>query len=201
MITKETTPAPPEAQDYSDVHGLLLTINIKDGMVGVSNQRATSEGIVATMSYIVELDQSGKLEQTNWDTVLAFSDGAQSAILIPRGIKRDVFGFLRQRYPERAGRFHILQLFAVGAYLLLRPHLHRLEHVAIDREYFGHEGYIKGILLNYLRREEPSLPSDFISFRLVGEGSPSDKLAKSVFRGEQEPERVIILEEIVEVLK
>lgn len=168
-----------------------------EGLELESDQR----GVIATVPYIVELDQSGKLEQTRWDKVLAFSDGVQSAILIPRGVKRDAFRFLRRRYPQRVGRFHTLQFFAVGVYLLLYPHLHRLEHVAIDREYPGHEGYLKGTLLNYLRREDPSLPPDFISFRLVGEGSPSDALAKSIFRGERKAERVITLKEIIGVLR
>jgi hypothetical protein len=153
------------------------------------------------MPYVVEVDQSGKIEQTSWDTALAFSDGLQGSIIIPAGVKRSVFDFLRQKYPERAGLFHLLQFFAVGLYLLLCPYLDQLTSVTIDLEYSGNEGYIKGVLLNYLRRENPSLPSDLISFGLVGEESPADRLAKSVFRGEKEPNRVITLEEILKVLK
>lgn len=41
------------------------------------------------MPYIVEADQTGKIEQTSWDTVLAFSDGLQRAIRIPAKVKMD----------------------------------------------------------------------------------------------------------------
>jgi len=153
------------------------------------------------MPYIVEVDQSGKIEQTSWDTVLAFSDGLQRAIRIPAKAKRSVFNFLRQKYPERAGLFHLLQFFAAGLYLLLHPCLDQLTSVTIDREYPGNEGYIKGVLLNYLRREDPNLSSDFVNFGRVKDGSPADELAWSVFRGKREADQVISLEEVLRVFK
>jgi len=153
------------------------------------------------MPYIVELDQSGKLEQTSWDTVLAFSDGLQRAIRIPARVKQSVFNFLRRKYPERVGLFHLLQFFAAGLYLLLHPYLDQLTGVTIDREYPGNEGYIKGVLLNYLRREDPNLSSDLINFGRVEDGSPADELAWSVFRGKKDADQVISLEEILRVLK
>lgn len=149
----------------------------------------------------VEVDQSGKIEQTNWDTVLAMSDGVDYAILIPAAVKREVFHLLRGLYPERAGEFHIYQFFAVGLYLLMSPYLDELEEVGIDREYEGKEGYIKGILLQHLRRDDPDFPSAGIGFRRVGKGSPSDALAYSVFQGERPPDTMITLEEIMDVVE
>ncbi len=48
------------------------------------------------MSYVVEVDQSGKIGETDKPTVLAFAGGKERAILIPAGVKRQIISQLRQ---------------------------------------------------------------------------------------------------------
>ena len=48
------------------------------------------------MPYTVEVDQSGKIEDTATDTLLAFSDGESLALLIPTQVKRQCLRELRQ---------------------------------------------------------------------------------------------------------
>jgi len=43
----------------------------------------------------IEVDQSGKIEQTNKDTVLALSNEISYAVLIPARVKREAINLLR----------------------------------------------------------------------------------------------------------
>ena len=71
----------------------------------------------------VEIDQSGKIGDTKVPTVLAFSNGKRSAILIPATVKRECLLSLREQ--GIAGKTIYMKLFAVGLYLLLKDHIHR----------------------------------------------------------------------------
>ena len=80
--------------------------------------------------HYVELDQSGRIEFTRHDTVLAFSDGLSCSILIPRAVKRNCINELRQR-GQPGGAFYV-QLFAVGLYLLVRDRIHDRAQITRD---------------------------------------------------------------------
>ena len=61
----------------------------------------------------VEVDQSGKIEDTATDTVLAFSNEADFAILIPAKVKRVCLRRLRNR--GKAGKSIYWLVFALGS--------------------------------------------------------------------------------------
>ena len=111
----------------------------------------------------VEVDQSIKIEQTSKDTILAFSNDGQVAILIPAKVKRLVLAHLKARgKPAPVAR---LMLFSAGLCLLLREVAESLMTITIDQEYPGHEADIRGMLLRFLRKigvewtkRESSLP-------------------------------------------
>ena len=69
----------------------------------------------------VEVDQSGKIEDTNVDTVLAFSNRMSYVILIPAKVKRAAFQVLRAR--RKTSKANTLRLFSVSLFLLLQDHL------------------------------------------------------------------------------
>lgn len=60
----------------------------------------------------VEVDQSTKIEQTSKDTVLAFSNDEQVAILIPAQVKRQALAYLKAR--EKPAPVARLMLFPAG---------------------------------------------------------------------------------------
>lgn len=146
----------------------------------------------------VEVDQSGKIEQTRWDTILAFSDGLSSSILIPAKVKREAI--VRLRSTGRRGKRLYLPLFVAGLYLLLSDHLGKLNLITIDREYWGSERDIKAQLLRLIWRVCPNFEAEWIEFRLIGKGSPAHSKARAVYEGKKEPDRRIQLEELLEVL-
>ncbi len=149
------------------------------------------------MPHIVEVDLSAKVEQWSRNTAVAFSNGIQGSILIDKGVKRRARDWLRDRYPDRSKGFYRYLLFAAFVYLVTRPHLQQIRHMAIDRDYPGphNEKLIKDFLLNFMHRDDPSLRGDFISFREV-KGSQADILARTIYRGDKEPERRIKFEDI-----
>ena len=143
----------------------------------------------------VEVDQSGKIGDTKVPTVLAFSNGKRFAILIPATAKRECLLALREQ--GIAGKTLYMKLFAVGLYLLLKDHIHRLSQVTIDLEYPGRNAEIKLYLMNLLNRAGISYDPTSIHFGQVGKKSRAHDAALGVFIGESEPGRKVTAEEIL----
>jgi len=149
----------------------------------------------------VEVDQSGKVERTQTDTVLAFSNSRRYAIRIPATVKRAALHVLRQRHKLSASnKTFYLRLFTAGLYLLLRDHLNVLDCITVDIEYPGREADIRGMLLPLMRRTDPQYPSDRIVFHRVGKKSPAHSLAWEVHRGKRRADRVITEKEFLDLL-
>jgi len=149
----------------------------------------------AYIMHYVELDQSGRIEFTRHDTVLAFSDGISYSILIPRAVKRNCINELRQRGLP-GGAFYV-QLFAVGLYLLLRDHIDDLAQITIDIEFPGRDDDVRRYLMNLLLRAGHKVKAHQIQFRPIGKQSPAHKLALATFRGDRVPDRIIGKEDLL----
>lgn len=143
----------------------------------------------------VEVDQSGKIGQTNVDTVLAFSNGESFSIKIPRQVKQRCIRELRKR--GLAPHKTYMQLFAVALFLLLREKIGYVESVLIDVEYPGRSTFIKQHLYNLFRRTGVHVKSDQISFGFIGKKSPAHHLSLRVYRRQEAAQRTITLEEIL----
>lgn len=148
--------------------------------------------------YIVEVDQSGKVEKTNRHTVLALSDGIRYTILVPAAAKQTAMQNLRDRGKSR--QMATLLTFSACLFLLLRGHIDQLEQILIDVEYPSKDAIIRGSLLYHFHRHRIRVHKDQIVFRQVGRNSPAHELALAVYRGEQEPDREVRQEELLEVL-
>jgi hypothetical protein len=149
------------------------------------------------MAYIVEVDQSIKIEQSG-ATVLAFSDGISHAILIPSLVKTEVLRVLVSAGKSKATA-HLL-LFAACLYLLLEGYLDQLGCVVIDTEYSGKEAEIKAVLLRYVWRKAPTFAPESIMFKQVGKGSPADKRARDVRLGRDNRYRRVTLAEVLRIV-
>ncbi len=147
----------------------------------------------------VEVDQSGKIEDFEIGTILAFSNGCQKAILIPSSVKLVGLNFLRQRRISRKTRY--LRMLAAGFFLLLKNDLINLNIITIDIEFSGREEDIRGILLNLIWRKFPTFSKEHLIFTRIGKKSPAHHLAWATFRGKRQVDKVISKEEFIEVLK
>ena len=147
------------------------------------------------MPYTVEVDQSGRIEFTRDDTVMALSDGINNTLLVEARVKRACVTELRNR--GISGPTLYVRLFATGLYFLLKGHIQQLSRVVIDIEYFGKEAQIKEHLINLLRRAGCVVHADQIQFQRIGKRSAAHVLALETLRGHSKPDLVLSKEDLL----
>lgn len=140
------------------------------------------------------IDQSGKIEYTSKNTIVAFSNGKQKSLLIRSKGKREIQEIFRD-----AGKpdIFVYKTFAILIYLLIKDDLKKIQQIAIDREYHGKESLIKNFLLEILRKNGSNFNPEDISFVLVGKKHPCHKIAINVFRGHSKPDLVVSKKEVL----
>lgn len=144
----------------------------------------------------VEVDQSGKIEQLNKDTVIAFSNKNQYSVLIPKNVKQELFKIYKGKVKELRYR-----LFCIGVYFCLRNYIREKELVTICCEYIGKENLIKSFLLDWLRKDFASINPKIIRFGRIGKSSNAHAVAIDVYRGNRRPNIILSLREVEECIK
>jgi hypothetical protein len=149
------------------------------------------------MSHTVSVDLSAKVEQWSKNTAIVFSNEICGSILVSKKVKKQARDWSKIRYPKQQQAFYQYVLFAAFIYLLVRPYVPRIRHLAIDLDYPGEHSIrrIKDFLLEMLRRDQPGLRGTFISFREV-KGTQADKLARHIFEQQKPADRRIHLNEV-----
>jgi len=142
----------------------------------------------------IEIDQSGKIEQTNNDTVLSYSNHEQFSIWIKSDLKQRL---LRNKKDKKLK----IKLFSVCLYLLLKDHLNDKEQILIDNEYPGHNRFIKNILMNLIKKDYPGFDKRRITFGSITRASNAHKISILTYRGILRPNKIIKEEEITDKLK
>lgn len=143
---------------------------------------------------IIEIDQSGKIEDTSKDTVLALSNGTQFSILISRKIKRDLQTIFRK---NKQPRNFVLFTFSAGLSILIH-HAKPKHKLLIDKEYLGKEFIIKKHILETYKSEKIK---PIINFGLIGKGSNSHKLASLVVKKKSKPNLIVSKLELLQTIK
>ena len=144
------------------------------------------------MSY--EIDQSGKIEQTNKNTVLCLANYKPKTVMIKAKTKRQIQEIFRRNGQIRN---YVLFTFCAGLALLLKKYFKK-GCVIIDREYYGKEKVIKNIMLEILRGEK-WIPQ--ISFAEIGRKCLAHKHAYLTYSKELVPDCILKKEEILRVIK
>jgi len=144
----------------------------------------------------IEVDQSGKIEQLNKNTVIAFSNKNQYSVLIPKEIKQEVYRLYKGNVKELRYR-----IFCIGVYYCLKDYIKEKELITICFEYWGKENLIRSFLLDYFRKDSALLDSKIIRFGKIGKQSNAHAVAIDVHRGNRKSNKTLTLGEIEKWLK
>ncbi len=178
----------PEDQEnkveYSDQPSLI------DDQVYIGEKRSGYSG-----RFIAYVDLSAKLEQWTKDTAVAISNGASSALWVPKEIKQRARDLLRERHGRQTVRYRLL---AILIFLAVEAHLPQIDTLFIDRDYAGAEAEatIKNLLLHLLHQNGYTFGASFIRFANV-KGSGADRTARRTYVGKESPPRQVAWEEIM----
>lgn len=143
----------------------------------------------------LQIDQSGKIEDTAKDTVIAYSNGNQYSIVIPRKVKRKIQELFRQ---SGLPQLFIYRLFSVGIFFLIRE-LKVVNKIEIDIEYQGKDLILKEMVEELLI--EHKKPKHDLRFIRIGNSPKVHYVANDVLNKKQKAGKVLTYEEIFKILK
>ena len=143
----------------------------------------------------IEIDQSGKIEQTDMNTVVAFRNNEQYSVLLRKKIKIEILKVYRNRHKDIHYR-----LFAVLIFYCIRNYLHKIQLIVIDIEYERRDADIKKHLLRFIWKDYPNFDKNLIKFSRISKESKAHRLAYQTFVGKLAPNKIITKEEVEELL-
>ena len=99
----------------------------------------------------IEIDQSGKVEQTGKTTVIAYANGSSRSLRISAAEKQKLIRILKEnKHPKTT---YVYTIFATLIFALLQgARVSDEDYVIIDKEYPGQEPTIKNFILKYHER-------------------------------------------------
>ncbi|KKQ66700.1 MAG: hypothetical protein US86_C0004G0018 [Candidatus Daviesbacteria bacterium GW2011_GWA2_38_24] len=129
---------------------------------------------------VCQVDQSGKIEQTNKITIIAFSNGKHGSVKLKASDKRYLQDIYRQAGKSKS---FTLQVFSALLYLLFEKFKLEKTMVFIDKEYPGHEPLIRSYLVQLAsKRGKIELTPEDLRFGLVGKGSNAHGVSSKAFK-------------------
>lgn len=130
----------------------------------------------------IEIDQSGKLEDTNRSTAIGFSNGQTKTIIISSREKQKLQRHFRQ---IQKPRMYVYSTFSIMIFLLINKEKN-LSQVCIDKEYVGQEALIKNLLLSRLK----PIDKKTIYFKEIGRKSPAHSIAWNSYQSKRADIRI-----------
>ena len=143
----------------------------------------------------VEVDMSGKIEQTEMNTVVAFRNKEQFTVLLQRKIKTEFLTKYRSKYKDVHYR-----LFAILIYYCIKDYLSKIQLVIIDNEYEGREEDVKRNLLRLIWKTHPNFDKKLITISRIGKKSNTHRVAYQTFVGKLSPNKIITKKEVEELI-
>lgn len=127
-----------------------------------------------------EIDQSGKVEQTNKITIVAFSNDKNGSISLSSSDKRNLEAIYRQ---AGKGKIFPIQVFAALVYLLIEKYALEERVIVIDTEYPGHANLIRSYVVQLANKlKKIDLLAENIRFEQVGKSSNAHSVAYNSFK-------------------
>jgi len=142
-----------------------------------------------------QIDQSGKIEQTEKDTIIAYSNDEQKSIVIPKKIKRQI-----QEAFRLCGysRLFIYYIFAIGIFYLIKD-FKITQSITIDIEYQRKDILISQLIKKLLKAY--GKPRHQIRFHRIGNRPKVHYAAHDVFTKKKKADYIISFEEIIKATK
>lgn len=134
---------------------------------------------------IIEIDQSGKIENTNRNTIIAFSNNVFGSILITGKDKREIQEIFREAGKPKV---FVYRLFAILIFILIKKHIKKIDQIIIDLEYPGKSNLIKNYLLQEIKKERTDFSSGDITFKRIGRKSKAHSIAYLTFKERMRPD-------------
>lgn len=141
-----------------------------------------------------QIDQSGKIEQTNKNTVLCLANGSWDSVLIEAKTKRQIQEIFRRNGQVRN---YVLFTFSAALAILIERNI-KLGRIVIDREYYGKEPIIKKLLEEMSEQIKEKI---ILEFGLVGKTSRVDFLAGEVFAKRKKPRMILTERMLLKAIK
>jgi len=145
----------------------------------------------------IEIDQSGKIEQTSIITVVGYSNASADTLSISSTEKVKLQKWFRTNGNPT---LFVIKTFCALLYILLNQLLKKQQDLYIDKEYPGYEKFIKNQIHNFDKNDGISIDSHFIHFTTIGRGSNAHKVAVVAHR-QKNANRRINAKEIIELIK
>lgn len=136
---------------------------------------------------VIEIDQSGKIEETHRDTVLAFSNGKSYSIRIKAKTKRQLQKLFRDL---NRPRFFVIYIFTYGIYFLIKDFLSEIGQINIDIEYPSKEQWTLD-LLDCIFKEKQINQHPVINFKLIGRRSKAHLISIYSSRNKKAKDKII----------
>lgn len=141
-----------------------------------------------------QIDQSGKIEDTSKSTIIALANGTTLVLKISSQEKRKLLPVMRKLdFPKK---IFIYRAFTALIFLILKHT--QITTVTIDKEYPGHEAFIKTTLINLFGKEKMKPPT--IHFALVGKTCTAHKAAIEGLRKKRKPDFIVRANDVLELL-
>ena len=144
----------------------------------------------------LEVDQSGRIERLDQDTVIAVSNNEQYCIKISKKLKREIYSAHRKKIKQIR-----YKLFCIGVYYCIKKYLRKGYLIIIDNEYHGKNNLIKSILVSYINKEFGDFNTDFLRFNNIGKKLNAHHVAIETFREEHRPNETLTEEQIWRLIK
>lgn len=144
----------------------------------------------------IEIDQSGKIEDTSRLTVVAFSNGESQSVIILANEKRILHKHFRNLQKPR---IFVYLTFAVLIFSLIQKRKN-ISQIVVDFEYPKQNSLIKSYLTQLIKYHKLSLDKRAISFSSIGKKSKAHKVANSAYKNKRANFK-ITAKEILEIIK
>lgn len=132
----------------------------------------------------VEVDLSGRIENTKTKTVIAYSNGERRVLIISAVEKRKLIRLFREL--KISPKFFYLEIFCALVFLLFKKYFFEISAIVFDQEYIGLENEVKLRLIKMAKKHGVKFDKEKISFKRVGKKSPAHILAIDIFRKNKE---------------